>query len=104
MSPAKGPGLDPKDRPELYVVEWPGGPYNFELAPGPYEPPRPAEGKPGWFYVTGVVVKPEEVACTGMCRTLYAERVGRNRFRMIPKSPWPPVNPAAFRKPPKWPF
>lgn len=88
-----------------YVVEWPGGPYDFELEAVRYaEPPRPAEHRPGWFYVTGQVVKPENVATTGMTRTLYAEKVDEGRFRMIPKQPWTTVNPQAFQPPPKMPW
>jgi hypothetical protein len=96
--------MSPKraDIPEACVVEWPGGPYDFELEP--YGAPEPAEHRPGWFYVTGVVVKPEGVATTGMVRTLCAEKVGPDRFRMIPKQPWTTVNPAAFRPPPKLPW
>lgn len=91
---------EPKPR-EIYVVEWPGGPYDFALAPLAFCEPKPAGHRPGWFYVTGVVVKPEGVATTGWIRTLYAEKLGEGRFRMIPKEPWPPVNPLAFRDPPK---
>jgi hypothetical protein len=79
-------------------VEWPGGPYDFELeaAAGPFDEPVRADYKPGWFYVSGLCVKPEGFQ-HHITRTLFAEQVGPDRFRMIPKSPWPPVNPHALR-------
>lgn len=87
MSPARRQvpkwGSRREDLPERVVVRWPGGPHDFELEPQPFTAWLKPDRKPGWYLVTGWVVKPEGAEHRTM-RSFYAERVGPTEFVMIP--------------------
>jgi hypothetical protein len=77
------PKPQPEPEPKRVTVRWPGGPHDFVLE---YLPPKPGwypDHQPGWFWVTGRVVEPAGPE-HGATRTLFAERIGPDEFRMIP--------------------
>lgn len=84
-------------RGERVTVRWPGGPYDFEIEYIGLNEAMPRADE-GWYWVRGLVVKPEDhqhrMAQTFMVQPVKGEE---RTYALMPKVAWTTVQPPPRR-------